>query len=419
MYKMIIQGGQRLEGEIEVSGAKNAILPLMAASLLVDGCSTFTNVPRVKDVATAYKLLTHLGASVEQVGTDGIRIDASEITSHEAPYELVRTMRASVLVLGPLVARLRRARVSLPGGCAIGARPVDQHLKGLQALGVHIELDGGYIDARADKIRGTRFCFDMSTVGGTENMMMAAVKAEGTTMLQNAACEPEVAELAHVLNRMGAHIEGIGTETLIIHGVKQLEPIQHEVLPDRIVAGTFMAAAAITGGNVKIQKCPLNMLEAVTDKMEACGIRIIRGDDGVRVMREGSLRPVDIETFPYPGFPTDMQAQMMALLTIAEGTSVIREKIFENRFMHVLELQRMGADIRIRGNTAIVTGVPYLQGAPVMATDLRASASLVLAGLVARGTTVIDRVYHLDRGYERIEEKLNKLGANIQRVWED
>ncbi|MBW2145754.1 MAG: UDP-N-acetylglucosamine 1-carboxyvinyltransferase [Deltaproteobacteria bacterium] len=419
MYKMIIQGGQRLEGEIEVSGAKNATLPLMAASLMAGGCSTFTNVPRVNDVATACKLLTHLGASVERVGKDEIRIDASRITGHEAPYELVRTMRASVLVLGPLLARLGRARVSLPGGCAIGARPVDQHLKGLGALGVHIELDGGYIDARVDRMRGVRFCFDVSTVGGTETMLMAAVCAEGTTVLQNAACEPEVAELARVLNRMGARIEGIGTETLVIHGVRRLEPIRHEVIPDRIVAGTFMAAAAIAGGDVQIRKCPMDMLEAVADKMEACGIRIIRADDGVRVTREGPIRPVDIETFPYPGFPTDMQAQMMALLSVAEGTSVIREKIFENRFMHVLELQRMGADIRIRGNTAIVTGVPYLKGAPVMATDLRASASLVLAGLVARGTTVIDRVYHLDRGYERIEEKLNGLGANIQRVWED
>jgi UDP-N-acetylglucosamine 1-carboxyvinyltransferase len=419
MYKLIVKGGRRLEGTIEVNGAKNAILPLMAASLLADGCSTFTNVPRVNDVGTTRKLLTHLGATVEQVGRDGIRIDASSISCHEASYELVRTMRASVLVMGPLLARLGRARVSLPGGCAIGIRPVDQHLKGLEALGVRIELDGGYIDARAEKMRGACFCFDVSTVGGTENVMMAAVRAEGTTVLQNAACEPEVTELANVLNQMGAHIEGIGTDTLIIHGVGGLKPIEHQVIPDRIVAGTYMAAAAITGGEVRIRRCPLHAMQAVVDKMEACGVRIIAGDDDVLVKREGPIRPVDIETFPYPGFPTDMQAQMMALLTIAEGTSVIRETIFENRFMHVLELQRMGANIRIRGNTAIVTGVPYLNGAPVMATDLRASASLVLAGLVAQGTTVIDRVYHLDRGYERIEEKLNSLGANIQRVWED
>jgi len=419
VYKLIIHGGRRLQGQIEVMGAKNAILPIMAASMLADGSSTFTNVPRVNDVTTISKLLTHLGASVERVGAGGIRVNAASISGYEAPYELVKTMRASVLVLGPLLARLGRARVSLPGGCAIGTRPVDQHLKGLEALGVNIELDGGYIEAKADRMLGARFCFDVATVGGTENVMMAAVRAQGTTILQNASCEPEVSELARVLNKMGAHIEGIGTDALTIHGVDRLEPIQHEVIPDRIVAGTYMAATAITGGEVRIKKCPLTIMEAVVDKMEACGVRIIPGDDEALVVREGPLRPVDIDTFAYPGFPTDMQAQMMALLSIAEGTSMIRETIFENRFMHVLELQRMGADIRIKGNMAVVTGVPYLKGAPVMATDLRASASLVLAGLAARGTTIIDRFYHLDRGYDRIEEKLTRLGANIQRVWED
>jgi len=419
MYKLIIEGGRRLEGRIEVMGAKNAILPIMAASLLAEGTTTFTNVPRVNDVATTRKLLMHLGARVEQLGEGGLRVDASALSRHEAPYELVKTMRASVLVLGPLLARLGRARVSLPGGCAIGTRPVDQHLKGLEALGVSIELDAGYIYARVDKMRGARFCFDVATVGGTENVMMAAAKAQGTTVLQNAACEPEVTELAGVLNSMGARIEGVGTDTLTIHGVEQLKPIQYEVAPDRIVAGTYMAAAAITGGEVLIRKCPMHVMEAVAEKMEACGVRIALVNDGVMVSREGPLGPVEIETFPYPGFPTDMQAQMMALLSIARGTSVIQESIFENRFMHVSELQRMGADIRIRGSTAIITGVPYLSGAPVMATDLRASASLVLAGLAARGTTVIDRIYHLDRGYDRIEEKLNSLGANIRRVWEE
>ena len=417
MEKMVIEGGYRLVGEVPVSGAKNAALPLFAASLLVEDWITLRNVPALADIRTISRLLRMMGVKTEgESGT--VRVSASEIHSFEAPYNMVKTMRASVLVLGPLVAKWKRARVSLPGGCAIGARPINLHLKGLEAMGARVELKHGYVEASADRLKGAEIYFDISTVTGTENIMMAAALAEGRTVLKNAAREPEVVELGHALKKMGAKIEGVGTDMVVIDGVKELRPIEHTIIPDRIEAGTFMAAAGITQGNVKLLNCHIGHLEAVAAKLKEAGLEIIPEGDGVKVIGPVNIKPVDVKTLPYPGFPTDMQAQIMALLCLASGLSVITETVFENRFMHVSEMRRMGADIRIEGKNAIVQGLAHLTGAPVMATDLRASASLVLAGLAAEGTTEVSRIYHLDRGYEKLDQKLNKLGAKIRRVQE-
>jgi UDP-N-acetylglucosamine 1-carboxyvinyltransferase len=417
MKGIVIEGGERLVGEVQVGGAKNAALPALAAALLVEGACTFTNCPRLRDVDTFQALLENLGAQLRWEGNAELRIDTSGVEGVTAPYDLVKTMRASVLVLGPLLARMGEAVVSLPGGCAIGARPVNLHLKGLEQLGAQIKLKHGYIKARASKLRGARIYLDISTVTGTENLMMAAVLAEGTTVIENAACEPEVEELAHILTAMGAEIEGAGTAVLTIRGVKQLQPVQYIIMPDRIEAGTLMVAAGITRGNVLIRGCRLAHVEAVVEKLRQVGVEITPLDEGeVRVVGDRRVRSVDVKTHPYPGFPTDMQAQFMALMTVSNGISAITETIFENRFMHVSELKRMGADIRVQGSTAIVTGVPRLSGAPVMATDLRASASLVLAGLAAEGETVISRAYHLERGYEDLGGKLVALGALVKEV---
>lgn len=414
MDKMIIRGGKTLQGEVPVSGAKNAALPVLVSSLLADGWNSYRFAPDVVDVRTIKKLLVELGASVEE--GDPLRINTGNIRDCQASYDLVKTMRASVLVLGPLVARLGRARVSLPGGCAIGARPVDLHLKALKRMGAEIRIDEGYIEARAARLRGARVYFDVSTVTGTENIMMAATLAEGTTVLENAALEPEIANLADVLKSMGARIEGAGTGTIVIEGVKVLRPATGTVIPDRIEAGTYMIAAAMTGGDVKVLNCIPGHLEALTTKLREAGARVDRLENGLRVRGPGRIDSADVTTLPYPGFPTDLQAQFMAMMTGASGTSVIRETVFENRFMHVQELVRLGADIRIEGHNAVVSGVERLKGAPVMATDLRASASLVLAGLVAEGKTELSRVYHLDRGYDSLDGKLSRLGANIERV---
>lgn len=415
MDKIIIQGGERLIGEVEVSGSKNASLPIFAACILTEGENIFRYIPRLKDVETMVKVLRTLGVKVWQEG-EIYRIDATEIHSCEAPYELVKTMRASILVLGPLIARKGEATVSLPGGCAIGARPINLHLMGLEAMGARIELRKGYVEARAYQLRGAEIAFDTPTVTGTENLMMAATLAKGRTILRNAAMEPEVVELAKVLNKMGAKIEGAGTSTIKIDGVETLQGVEHTIIPDRIEAGTIMVAAGLTCGNVKLLNCPLNHMEAVIYKLREAGVEIEPDGDGVRVMGNKRIRSTDVKTQPYPGFPTDMQAQFMVLMSLARGLSVITETIFENRFIHVSELLRMGADIRIKGNSAIIQGVDHLSSAPVMATDLRASASLVLAGLVAEGVTEVSRVYHLDRGYEGLDQKLAKLGANIKRV---
>jgi len=420
MDKIIVKGGQRLEGEIDVSGAKNAALPLLAASLLAEGEHTFRNVPDLLDVATMLKLLRTMGCQADRLegGERHLcKVQVSSVTP-EAPYELVKTMRASVLVLGPLVARHGRARVSLPGGCAIGARPIDQHLKGLRALGAEIEIAGGYVEARAKRLRGATITFDLITVTGTANLMMAATLAEGRTLLENAAREPEVEELARVLNKMGARISGAGSNRISIEGVAGLRPADHSILPDRIEAGTLLVAAAITEGNVLVRGAQPQHLDAVIQKLRQAGCEITSETSGLRCKGPKVIQPVDVETMEYPGFPTDMQAQLMVLMSIANGTAVISENIFENRFMHVPELDRMGADITIQGNSAVVRGVKRLSGAPVMATDLRASASLILAGLRADGRTDIQRVYHLDRGYERLESKLRPLGANIRRIKE-
>jgi UDP-N-acetylglucosamine 1-carboxyvinyltransferase len=414
MYKIIIRGGRRLRGEARVSGAKNAALPILASSLLASGRSVYRNVPDLGDVATMKKLLRQLGAEVE--GDGRTTVDSTHITNLEAPYELVKTMRASALVLGPLVGRYGEARVSLPGGCAIGARPIDQHLKGLAAMGARIELQHGLVSARAKRLRGATVVFDLVTVTGTENLMMAAVLAKGCTTLENCACEPEVEELARVLNKMGARIRGAGTSLITIEGVDELHPLDHAIIPDRIEAGTLMVAAAATRGNVLVKDCLPEHLDAVTDKLRAAGADVTVEGDAIRVIGRAEIRPTDIATRPYPGFPTDMQAQFMVLMARARGQSLLNENIFENRFMHVPELQRMGADIVIQGHTAIVRGPTRLKGAKVMATDLRASACLVLAGLIAEGTTEVLRVYHLDRGYERLESKLRLLGADIRRV---
>jgi UDP-N-acetylglucosamine 1-carboxyvinyltransferase len=416
MKKLVIQGGNTLEGSVKISGAKNAALPLMAAALLTEGSTTYFRIPQLRDIETIIKLLTELGVRVS--GKDVLHIDASTIQSHEAPYHLVKTMRASILVLGPLLARIGKARVSLPGGCAIGSRPVDLHLKALSAMGVNITLSGGYILAECSRLKGARIYFDVSTVTGTENILMAATLAEGTTVLENAAKEPEVEELAAVLNKMGAHIEGAGTDVITIEGVQTLNPVEHAIMPDRIEVGTYMIAAGMTNSTITLLDCTLDHLHALVEKLEEIGLAIVVTNGSIRVSRKGSLKSTDIKTLPYPGFPTDMQAQIMALLCLAEGTSIISETIFEDRFMHVGELKRLGANIRLEGNSAVINGVTELCGAPVMATDLRASASLVIAGLAARGVTEISRVYHLDRGYEAMDEKLSNLGAHIKRVEE-
>lgn len=417
MDKLIIKGGKRLSGDVTVSGSKNAALPIFISTILAPGTHEIRNVPFLRDINTTIKVLESLGSSIEGNG-NVVRIDTSRLSGHEATYDLVKTMRASVLVLGPLLARFGKARVSLPGGCAIGARPINLHLKGLEALGAEIILEHGYVEARARRLRGARINFDISTVGGTEHLLMAAATAKGETILENAAREPEIPELADVLTKMGAKIEGAGTDTIRITGVSELQPVTHSVMPDRIEAGTFMTAAAITGGDVRIHNMRPDHLDALVFKLQDAGVEITHKDNILRVKGPRRIRSVNIKTRPYPGFPTDMQAQMMALMTMAEGTSVISENIFENRFMHVSELLRFGADIIIEGNTATVKGVKKLSGAPVMATDLRASASLILAGLAADKTTEISRIYHLDRGYEAIEKKLAGLGADIVRVKE-
>jgi UDP-N-acetylglucosamine 1-carboxyvinyltransferase len=420
MDKIEITGGERLVGEVLVSGAKNAVLPLMAASLLTEDWTTITNVPALRDIETFKRLLTHLGSEVEHdTGTSTLRIRTPGLDRlPEAPYELVKTMRASILVLGPLLARFKRARVSLPGGCAIGARPVDLHIKGLKMMGARVEIEHGYIDVTSDRLKGAKIYLDTPTVTGTENLMLAAVFAEGTTVIENAALEPEVACLADALSQMGAEITGAGTDTITIRGVESLTGTEVRVIPDRIEAGTFMIASAMTRGNVLIKDCPLEYLDSLTVKLREAGAGIAVEEEGVRVTGDRPIGSVDIRTTPYPGFPTDMQAQMMAMMSVAGGLSVITENVFENRFMHVGELKRMGADITVDGRCAVIRGVRGLSGAPLMATDLRASAGLVLAGLVADGTTEVSRIYHLDRGYDHIEKKLAGLGARIERVKE-
>jgi UDP-N-acetylglucosamine 1-carboxyvinyltransferase len=414
MDKIVIKGGRRLQGAVAVSGSKNAALPILFSSLLTDGVSSYTNVPELRDIDSTRQLLTHLGAQVETEGHT-MRVDARGLCTHEAPYDLVRKMRASVLALGPLVARLKRARVSLPGGCAIGARPINLHLKALAALGAEIRLEHGYVTATAGRLRGAEITFDTVTVTGTENILMAAVLAEGTTVLRNAAREPEVVALADVLNRMGADIRGAGTSEITVRGVAALRPVAAEIIPDRIETGTFMVAAALTGGPVEIVDCEPRHVAAVIDKLREAGADIRVRERSITVAGPPRIAGIDIQTQPYPGFPTDMQAQFMVLMSVADGVSVVAETIFENRFIHVSELRRMGADIRVSGNTATVRGVRRLSGAPVMATDLRASACLVLAGLVAENTTEVQRVYHLDRGYEALERKFAALGADIVR----
>ena len=414
MDKIIIVGGEKLRGDVQISGAKNASLPVMVSSLLAPGWSTFFNVPNLVDIKTIKKLLRNLGAKIEGEGT--VRINTEGINNCEAPYDLVKTMRASVLVLGPLVARLGMARVSLPGGCAIGARPVNLHIKALQDLGAEVELKDGYVEAKARRLKGATIYFDIPTVTGTENIMMAACLADGTTLLKNAAREPEVVNLADVLNGMGAKITGAGTDTIRIDGVEQMHPVEAAVIPDRIEAGTFMIAVGMTGGDVRIMGCEALHVDALTQKLRDAGMEITPFDGGIRATAKKKIKSVDIKTLPYPGFPTDLQAQMMSLMSVANGLSVITETVFENRFMHVSELMRMGADILIHGNSAMVKGIPRLKGAPVMATDLRASASLILAGLAAEGKTELSRVYHIDRGYQEIEKKFSAIGANIKRV---
>ena len=414
MDKLIIKGGRKLSGDVTVSGSKNASLPIFCATLLASGQHEISNVPFLRDINTTIKVLESLGAKVDGNGNI-VRIDTSGVNNVEATYELVKTMRASVLVLGPLLARFGRARVSLPGGCAIGARPIDQHLKGLKALGADIHLAHGYVEAKAKRLKGARVNFDMPTVGGTEHLMMAASLAKGESILENAAREPEIVDLANMLNGMGARIEGAGTDTIRITGVSELAPATYRVMPDRIEAGTFMCAAAITGGDIRIHAMQLEHLDALVFKLQDAGVEIINKDGVVRVKGPKKICSINIKTRPYPGFPTDMQAQFMALMCVADGASVVSENIFENRFMHVSELLRFGADITVEGNSATVKGVKKLSGAPVMATDLRASASLILAGLAADNTTEVSRIYHLDRGYESIEKKLAGLGADIQR----
>ncbi|HEY2028483.1 MAG TPA: UDP-N-acetylglucosamine 1-carboxyvinyltransferase [Myxococcales bacterium] len=410
-----IAGGKRLSGEVRVSGSKNATLPQIAAALLAPGRSVFRGVPDLADIRTLGRLLAHMGAKIERQGAE-LSVDAAELPRPEAPYELVKTMRASVLVLGPLVARCGKARVSLPGGCAIGARPIDQHLKGLEALGAEIELAHGYVEARAKRLRGAKILFDLPTVTGTENLMMAATLADGETVLENCAREPEIGALQDALNAMGAKVKGAGSSIITVVGVTSLRPAQVDVIPDRIEAGTLLSAALITGGDVTLRGARAEDLDAALVKMREAGARITSGAGFLRIEAPERPEAVDFITAPFPGFPTDLQAQLMACLTVARGASRVVETVFENRFMHVQELSRMGADVAIDGHTAVVRGVTRLSGAPVMATDLRASASLVLAGLRAEGTTVVHRVYHLDRGYDGLEAKLSSLGARVRRV---
>jgi UDP-N-acetylglucosamine 1-carboxyvinyltransferase len=415
MDKIIIDGGRRLAGNVTISGAKNAALPILISSLLTDGKNTYTHVPNLRDIQSTCILLENHGAGID-VTDNTVTIDASNLTNSEAPYDLVRKMRASILVLGPLVARMKRARVSLPGGCAIGARPINLHLKALTRLGAKIDLKHGYVEAEADKLVGADIYFDIVTVTGTENIMMAAALADGVTTLRNAAREPEVIALADVLNLMGADIRGAGTSVITINGVESLHPVSTAIIPDRIEAGTFMVAAALTQGDITIAHCEPEHLEALIHKLRLTGAQITISEKTVRVEGPEQISSVDVKTLPYPGFPTDMQAQFMVLMSVASGLSIISETIFENRFMHVGELRRMGADITVSGNSAVIRGVPYLSGAPVMASDLRASASLILAGLVAQGQTEVNRVYHLDRGYEALEKKFENLGAAVWRV---
>jgi len=416
LQKIVIRGGARLAGEVRVSGSKNAALPILASSLLASGKSIYRNVPALGDVRTMGRLLGRLGAGFSEVTKGVAHVDTGSVSELEAPYDLVKTMRASVLVLGPLLARHGRARVSLPGGCAIGARPIDQHLKGLAAMGARIDLENGYVNARARRLRGATIVFDMVTVTGTENLMMAAALARGRTTLENAAREPEVEELGRVLNKMGAKVRGAGTSLVTVEGVEELQPVEHAIIPDRIEAGTLLVAAAITRGDVLVRDCLPEHLEAVIAKLRATGAEVKAEGDGIRVRGKSEFKPADIATQPFPGFPTDMQAQFMVLMTRARGQSVLAETIFENRYMHVPELQRMGADIVVDGRTAVVRGPTKLTGATVMATDLRASACLVLAGLIAEGRTDILRIYHLDRGYDRLDKKLRALGADVRRA---
>jgi len=416
MDKLVIEGGHRLAGTLSVSGAKNAALPILCAALLTDEPLVLTHVPHLNDVRTMRTLLTQMGVEAGDGAPGHLTLEAARIEWPLAPYELVKTMRASILVLGPLLARAREARVSLPGGCAIGLRPVDQHVKGLEAMGAEIDLDHGYIGARTTRLRGVRFVFDVVTVTGTENLLMAATLAEGTTVLENAAREPEVVDLADCLVAMGARISGAGTDRIVIEGVDRMHGATHRIMPDRIETGTFLAAVAAAGGSATLTGTRASSLEAVVDKLTEAGATIRSTADTIHIARDGPLAAASLRTAPYPGFPTDMQAQFMALAARADGTSVITETIFENRMMHVQELVRLGADIEVEGSSAIVRGVPRLTGANVMATDLRASACLVIAGLVADGTTTIDRIYHLDRGYERLEHKLAALGASVVRV---
>jgi len=417
MDRLSISGGARLDGQVRISGAKNAALPIMTATLLCDGPTVVANVPQLRDISTTIELLGRMGVSVTLDERMEVEVEPGSIRKFAAPYELVKTMRASILVLGPLLARFGRADVSLPGGCAIGARPVNLHVQGLRAMGAQVQIEDGYIKARAERLRGARIVLDTVTVTGTENLLMAATLARGETVIENAAREPEVADLAACLTTMGAKIEGAGTDTIRVQGVDTLSGARHEVLPDRIETGTFLVAGVITRGRVRTLNTRPDNLDAVLAKLAEAGAMVTTGDDWIEVDMDGR-RPlaVDLRTAPFPGFPTDMQAQFTALNAVAEGVGTITETVFENRFMHVLEMQRMGADIRLEGNTAISEGVPVLHAAPVMATDLRASASLVLAGLAARGDTVIERIYHIDRGYERIEEKMRHLGATISRV---
>jgi UDP-N-acetylglucosamine 1-carboxyvinyltransferase len=419
MDKLIITGGSQLSGELRISGAKNAALPILAATLLSEAPVRVGNVPHLHDITTTLELLGRMGVHLLVDEKMNIEVDSSQINSFVAPYELVKTMRASILVLGPLLSRFGEAHVSLPGGCAIGTRPVDIHLNGMIKMGADISVENGFIHARAKRLKGCRLVLEQVTVTGTENLLMAAVLAEGTTIMENAAREPEVTDLAHFLNKMGAKISGIGTDVLIIEGVEKLgqETIHYDIMPDRIETGTYLCAAAITGGKIRLKNTDPNILDAVLDKLAESGAEITTGDNWIGLDMNGKRpKAVSLRTAPYPAFPTDMQAQFIAMNTIAEGVGVITETIFENRFMHVQELQRMGADIRLESNTAICHGIKKLTGAPVMATDLRASASLVIAALVAEGETLVDRIYHIDRGYDHIEEKLTQLGASIRRV---
>jgi UDP-N-acetylglucosamine 1-carboxyvinyltransferase len=414
--KIVIRGGRKLAGEVRISGSKNAALPILISSLLTSEPCVYQSVPDLKDIDTTLKLLSGLGASTEKTGGAEVKIRAAQVADVEAPYDLVKTMRASFLVLGPLLSRFGRARVSTPGGCAIGTRPVNLHLKGLAQMGAEIDLVHGYVEAKARRLRGAKIYMDLPSVGATENLMMAAALAEGVTVIENAAKEPEIADLAQALNGMGARVEGAGHDVVTIEGAKELRGVSHRVIPDRIEAGTFMVAAALTGGDITLRDARADHLDAFLLKLREAGAKISFEENGIRIEGDGKARSVDVTTLPYPGFPTDLQAQTMVLAAVSDGVSVITETVFENRFMHALELIRMGADIRLEGNRAIIKGVEKLSGAQVMATDLRASVSLILAGLVADGVTEVTRIYHLDRGYEHIEKKLGQLGAEIARV---